>query len=604
MNDITTLHPVGLTIHLQTPHRVPIRAAQVRVIGGDVEVDAVELEDGVYELALPRPGDYQLVVERFQRWGGYDHRTLRTTLFYVYTAAGPLLRGLSPPAGERSGVDSITDRGGGFVLGVTLDYLWFTPVGYPPTYGNRVDLLVDGDVGWTAVANAIQAARASVHVTTWMYDPDTELERPLPLDDPPARERYTIHELLAARASSGVRVRFLGWNAPVLRQPAELRRAGAAGADEFEVLEQANPTAVALLPGGDDNPLNDLLGNFQVGSYHQKTVIIDGALGFCGGMNLRENDWDSRMHRLFDPRRCRFSRDAAYRRRVERGEASPDNKPRHDFMARIEGPAVEHLARNFQQRWNFVRAAGGQWSRNATEVVDPPALRPIPGGSQVQVVRTMPEPFAERGILDVHLRALRTARRLIYIEDQYFRSTHVSDAIADTVRAWPDIAVVVVTLRSQADNLLSGGWSREAFDRIARRRPGFELHTLMIADDERRGGGGPVEVDNHAKLMIVDDLFLTVGSCNINDRGFEYEGEINVAEVDPERVRRMRLDIWREHLGEDPRLTGDIAGDVAIWREHAEHNRGAVAGATPLRSHVVPFVPRADRRVVTARDLM
>ncbi len=603
MDEITTLSPIRIELHLWTAHRVPIRSAIVRILGGDVEVVAVELADGVYELALPRPGDYQLVVERFQRWGGYDHRTLRASLFYVLTAAGPVLRCLGQPEGERSRIDAIEATAGGFVLSATLDYLWFTPVGYPPTYGNRVELLIDGDAGWDAVARAIEAARASVHVTTWMYDPSTELERPLPLVDPAERERFTIQELFAARAHAGVRVRFLGWDAPLLRQPASLRRAANEDLDDFEVLEQANPTEVALLPGGDENPLNQLLGNFQVGSYHQKTVILDGAIGFCGGMNLKENDWDSRSHRLYDPRRCRFSRGAEFRRSVERGEVAPDHPPRHDFLARVEGPAVEHLARNFQERWNFVRAQGQRWSRHATDVPDPPAQPPILGGSQVQVVRTMPEPFSERGVLDVYLRALRTARRMIYIEDQYFRSTHVSDAIADAVRAWPDLVVVVVTPRRQADDLLCGGWTREAFDRIARRRPGFELYTLMIGAGDRPGDR-PLEIDNHAKLMIVDDMFLTVGSCNVNDRGFEYEGEINIAMVDPERVGRMRLDIWREHLADDPRLTGDIAGDVAIWREHAAHNHGADGGAGWLRSHVVPFTPRIGRRVVTARDLM
>ncbi len=67
-----------------------------------------------------------------------------------------------------------------------------------------------------------------------------------------------------------------------------------------------------------------------------------------------------------------------------------------------------------------------------------------------EITRTMPEPFAERGVLDVYLRALRTARRLIYIEDQYFRSTHVSDAIADAVRAWPDLVACTAVQRLHA----------------------------------------------------------------------------------------------------------------------------------------------------------
>lgn len=285
------------------------------------------------------------------------------------------------------------------------------------------------------------------------------------------------------------------------------------------------------------------------------------------------------MHRLFDALRCRFDRSGEQRSRVEAGELASDHLPRHDFIARVEGPAVGHLERNFQERWNYLVGLQVAWSEHASEVAEPPATPPIRGGVQVQVVRTMPEPFNERGILDVHLRALRTARRLIYIEDQYFLSTHISNAIADTVRAFPGIYVIAVTLRSQADDLFAGGWSREAFDRIARRLPGFTLYVLLAHGVDHEGRSQLVEVDNHAKLMIVDDLFLTVGSANINDRSFEFEGEINPAVVDPAQVKQARLDIWREHLADDPRLTGDIDADVAVWREHARDNLAGLTAA-------------------------
>lgn len=602
MADPALLHPVRLELRIQTPHGVPITGAQVRIIGGDVEVMAIE-GDGVYTLALPRPGDYQLVVERFQLWGGYDHRTLRTTLFYVYTAAGPVLRCLSLPPGALSRVEFVEGGGASFWIGVTLDYLWFTPIGYAPTYGNQVDLLVDGDAAWGAVAGALRASQSTVHLATWNYQPTTELERPTPLTDPDDRAAYTVQDLLETRAAAGTRVRFLLWDAPFLRQPRELRRVATRGDDNFEALEQANPTERPVLDGA-ESLINQVVGNFQIGSYHQKTVVVDGRVGFCGGMNLRENDWDTRGHEALDARRCRYDREAGHRVRVDAGELASDHAPRHDYVARIEGPAVADLEHNFQQRWNHLLDRGVSWSQYATEMADPPVHPPIRGGSQVQVVRTMPEPFNERGILDVHLRALRTARKLIYIEDQYFRSTHISDAIADTVRAFPGIHVIAVTLRSQADDLLAGGWSREAFDRIRQRLPGFMLHVLMVPR-VLVGQRSLVEIDNHAKLMIVDDLFLTVGSANINDRAFEFEGEINVAVVDAERVKRARLDIWREHLLDDPRLTGDIDGDAAIWREHAAHNAPSLLDpAIVPRSRVFPFEPRSDRRRLTANDVL
>lgn len=604
MPNCARLHPLKIELRIQTPHGEAIRGARVCVFGGDVEIHAIEADE-IYTLALPRPGDYQVLIERFQVPGGYDHRTLRFSLFYVRGGAKPVLRTLAQPDGERSRVDFITGADASFWIGVTLDYLWFTPIGYPPTHGNRVDLLVDGDAAWGAVARDLRASRSTVHLTTWYYEPTLELERPCPLTDPDDRVPYTIQSLLEDRASAETRVRFLAWDAPFLRQAAALRRAAEQSGNNFEVLEQQNPTERPLFAGGAEGLLNRLLGNFHIGSYHQKTIVVDGRVGFCGGMNMRENDWDSCTHELFDARRCGFLRPGAYRGRVEGRELPADHIPRHDFMARIEGPAVEHLERNFQQRWNHMIDRKAMWSEHASEVEAPRPQPRFADGVQVQVVRTMPEPFAERGILDVHLRALRAARRLIYIEDQYFRSTHVSDAIAHTARAFPGIHVIALTARTQADDLLAGGWAREAFDRIRSRIPDLRLYVLMVEGVDRAGRRHLMEVDNHAKLMIVDDLFMTVGSANINDRAFEYEGEINLAVVDHAQVKRARLGLWREHLGHDPRLGGDIDGDVAVWREHAAHNDRCVAdGRLKPRSHVFSFEPRADRRRLTARDVL
>ncbi len=603
------VYPIKLAIRARTPHGEPIPGAKVSIhSGGETRIAAEDAD--AYWAMLPRPGDYQLVAERAFQPGGFDHRTLRATLFYVPTEQGPVLRHLAPPEHQRARIDAIEARDGFFEVFLTLDYLWFTHIGYPPTLGNRVDLLVDGDAGWGAVAKDMKTAKKSVHVTTWTYQPDTELTRPDPLAEPEDRRQHTVHSLLQSLAADGVNVRLLPWDAPLLtaiqfgpggvRQHRKTRRAGKQADDNFEVMEQANPTEVTIFPGGDTNLWNRLLGDFQIGSYHQKTVVVDGTIGFCGGMNLKENDWDTRRHRLFDPRRCKFDRDREHRRQVEAGEQQSDHPPRHDYVARVQGPAVQHLEQNFQQRWHYLIDEGVQWSENATRMADPPPPPGFEDGAMVQVVRTMPEPFCERGILDLHLRALESARRLVYIEDQYFRSTYISDAVAAALRRWPNMHVVVVTLQSQADNVLFGGWSREAFERIERRKPGFEIYTLKVSGEDRHGKRCQEEVYNHAKLMIVDDIFMTVGSANINDRSFEYEGEINIAMVDPERVKAARLDIWNEHLNEDPRLTGDIDQDMRVWKEHAEHNRRFQNGEVDRpRSNIFPFAPRSDRKIMT-----
>ncbi len=596
-----------LELRIQTPHGQPVLGAAVLVHGEEGGIRAAERQ-GLYRLVVPGPGDYQLRVERFGRDDGFDHRTLRATFFLLPSARGLLARRLQPPQNQRSRIESIEVEGGAVQLVATLDYLWFTHIGFPPTEGNAVELHVDGQAGWGAVAKDIAEARESVHLTTWIYQPTTELERPEPLADPDERATFTVHEMLEERAKAGARVRLLLWDAPVLQPPREARDAGRTAGDRFEVLEQNNPTERDLFP--DEWALaNRLFGNFQIGSYHQKTVVVDGRVGYCGGMNLKENDWDSRVNRLFDPRRCRFDRSGEHRRRVQAKEEKPDHLPRHDFIARIEGPAVEHLEGNFRQRWNHMIEQDARWAEQASAMAAPEPVAAQPQGSAVQVVRTMPAPFDERGILDVHIRAVRTARKLIFIEDQYFRSTHLSDAIADAVRTWPELHVVVLTIQGEAEGLGTGAWTRECFERVRQRMPkkrrgAFELYSLKVWDRDASGRGHLQDVDNHSKLMIVDDRFLTVGSCNINDRGFEYEGEINVAVVDPPRVRAWREDIWRSHLANDRRIGGGADSDVAIWMEHAAANRAFARSLSDApRSKVFPFVPPAGRAILSAPDV-
>ncbi len=633
---------VLLEIQVRTPHGAPVEGATVVLSQGGAERAAAEAAPGAYRVEIREPGDYELTISRGDAPGGFEHRSLRAALRCMPEGgamrvaagaaqrpggeagrggeAGPGAEGIEGHPGAREsepeigGIGEIREEGGRHVVPVILDYLWFTHVGYPPTLGNKVDVLVDGEEAWASVAEALRGARASIHLTTWIYQPTTELTRPDPLTEPEQRAGLTAQRVLEERAKAGVIVRLLLWDAPILTPPGELLRASEDG-DHFQVLEESNPTRVPLL---DESwrITNGILGRLPIGSYHQKTAIIDERIGFCGGMNIKENDWDSREHLLFEPRRCAFSRPAAHRAAVAARAARPDHPPRHDFMARVEGPSAAHLAENFRERWNRLleQERGGRAAARATPVEAPPAQPPA-GSMAAQVVRTMPARLgedegatipAERGIIDVYLRAIAAARRLIYVEDQYFRSTYVSDAIAAALVARPEIALVVLTSEKQANDIIGRGWARECFERIRRVRPDFELHALRVGATDSEGNVALAEVDNHAKLLIVDDRFLLVGSCNVNDRGFDFEGEIDVAVADAALARRVRVDLWREHLGGDARLGADLETDLAVWREHAERNRSfdpEQAGGPPA-SHVFPFVPRGRRWLLFGPDVV
>ncbi|MEM9459871.1 MAG: phosphatidylserine/phosphatidylglycerophosphate/cardiolipin synthase family protein [Myxococcota bacterium] len=472
-------------------------------------------------------------------------------------------------------------------------YDWFTrgEDRAPPRGGNEVEVLVDGEAGWGRVADDLEQAEREVQIATWMCRPDIELRRPraLAVAEPPERGHLRLGEMLERRAEQGAKIRLLVWGmayTPIIDR--WLRRWYWRGRDNIDVLEQDHPSLI--------------------GSHHQKTITIDGRVGYCGGMNLKENDWDSIAHSVHEPRRFPHAARAERRALAAARMQGPPFAPRHDLMVRIEGPAVADLQDNFADRWTqSVRARRRSWLGRVVDrlrralgnddypTVEPAkALPPAAGSHWVQVVRTTPG--GEAGILGAYVRAIRNARRYIYIENQYFRSPIIGRELRDAVAANPRLRLVVVVrpVNGGEKSLFdpSGYWTAHTLRLIREARPEFSLTEIIAWGrdvDERLIWR---ELDVHAKVMVVDDVWLTVGSANINDRGFKTEGEINAVVVDKGLASDLRRRLMAEHLEippDDPRLFEvDVAFD--LWDEHGRLNpRRKALGDEPL-SRVHHFV--------------
>jgi phosphatidylserine/phosphatidylglycerophosphate/cardiolipin synthase-like enzyme len=256
-------------------------------------------------------------------------------------------------------------------------------------------------------------------------------------------------------------------------------------------------------------------------------------------------------------------------------------------MAEIRGPAVAHVLDTFAERWddptpldhrNPYRAVAHRVVRmprrpeQLPERWDPP---PEVGRHQVQVLRTYPwkrprYPFApdgERSIARAYTRAFQHARRMIYVEDQYFWSDVVAGTLADALRREPALQVIAVVPRFSEDEGRFGGPPAHYGQRVAwdlLRRAGGERFAMF---DLENAAGTPIYV--HAKVCIVDDEWMTIGSDNLNLRSWTHDSELTCAVVDPdgELPRELRTSLWAEHLGlpdDDPRLV-DLDAPVDLW---------------------------------------
>jgi phosphatidylserine/phosphatidylglycerophosphate/cardiolipin synthase-like enzyme len=424
---------------------------------------------------------------------------------------------------------------------------------FAPQEGCAVEMLIDGATALPAVAEAIRSARSHVHIAGWHLQPDFAITR--------GAGRETLRELLGAAAAK-VDVRVLLWAGapfPVFTPSrARVRR-------ERERLVAGTRVRCAL--DARERPMH---------CHHEKLVIVDDEAAFVGGIDLTALGGD------------RFDSDAHPLR---------SGIGWHDVAARVRGPVVADVASHFRARWHEVTG----------EQLAAPAPSGVAGPHRVQLVRTVPERvygFArdgEFGILEAYTRALRSARRLIYLESQFLWSPHVVEILAAKLREPPSEQfrlVVVLPTRPNNGRDMTRGQLGVLADADAANEPRRFLAATLCSQTPPRTG--PLYV--HAKVGIVDDECLTVGSANLNEHSFLNDTEVNLLCCEPELVRETRLALWSEHL---QRSSAEVSGEPAavvdeLWRpiaqEQLERRR-----RDDTQTHRLVELPGVSRRAMALR---
>jgi phosphatidylserine/phosphatidylglycerophosphate/cardiolipin synthase-like enzyme len=455
----------------------------------------------------------------------------------------------------RRGAVSAEDRGRAVQQWWGDDPRWY-PGGTPPRRHNRITPLVDGERYFDDLLEALRGARSYVYIVAWCFTPHIPLSRRSPDDVVNSRVLSVLDEV-AQRAP----VRILLWEgAPFLLQPTH--------STTHEVLR-----TIAGESRGDLVCRLDDSAHFSH-CHHQKAIVVDGQVAFVGGMDLttyQGDRWDTHEHVLRD--------------RVNW----------HDAQLRLEGEVVGDVERNFRQRWQAVTGDADLPHRDPAfeEAWQLPA----------QVVRTIPHhvyEFADRGeygIYHAYTEAIRRAERFIYAENQYLWSPHVMDALTEVMdQRDPRTFRIVIVLPARAT---SGKWDNDRHvDALRRADKGrgivsvYSLYASGPSAGTRPFRYRPVYV--HAKVCVIDDEWLTVGSANLNNRGLITDGEMNVAVRDAALANGLRVDLWAEHLGL-PRAEVESTAPLdlidTIWRERAAENAAVLQrGDRPLLCAVHTYV--------------
>ena len=400
---------------------------------------------------------------------------------------------------------------------------------------DRIAVLIDGAAYYLALLQALRQARSRIMILGWDFDPRVRLD---PTE--PSTELRQLLPMLVERHPE-LQIYLLIWDVSLVFGPSST-------VDRlFDRAWQAHARIHFRLDGR--HPF--------VAAHHEKIVCIDDTLAFVGGIDLTVKRWDTPEHGAGDPRRV-DAHDGPY-------------DPVHDLQMAVDGGAAQAVAELARASWAEAtgetlapcRVASAPWPESVV-----PWLTDAPVG----IARTRPAMDDRPGVSEVaalYAAALAAARRAVYIEAQYLGARPVADRLAELLDRADGPEIVILVWRQ------SIGWiERFAMgsnrDRLLRRLAAADRHGRLRAYWLAVPGEPEREINLHAKLIIVDDTFVRVGSSNLNNRslGFDTECDLAIEAANPRTrtaIARLRDTLLAEHLGRSPEEVGHaIATDGLI----------------------------------------
>jgi uncharacterized membrane protein YdjX (TVP38/TMEM64 family)/phosphatidylserine/phosphatidylglycerophosphate/cardiolipin synthase-like enzyme len=323
-------------------------------------------------------------------------------------------------------------------------------------------------------------------------------------------------------------------------------------------------------------------GEHPIGaSQHQKVVVIDDAVAFSGGFDVSKWRWDTSEHLPENKLRI-----------------DPEGKPYqpfHDVQMVVDGEAASALAELVRQRWE--RACGElplQVDRHRVHDPWPIGVTPDFKDISIAISRTLPQykQFEEvREIECLYLESIAKARRYIYIENQYLSSYRIGEAIKERLvqENGPEVVMVMP--------LKTGGWLEQHTMDILR---GRILRILKEADSQNRlrvyyprlAVNPEVALMVHAKVMVIDDCFVRIGSANLSNRSLGFDSECDLAIAGTEgsdtsqTIISFRNRLLAEHLGISEEKVAEANAESGSLIEAVESLRSGDRTLIPLKDEV------------------
>lgn len=386
---------------------------------------------------------------------------------------------------------------------------------------SRAAVLVDGENYFRAVRRALVKAEDRIILIGWDFDARIEMHDTEGEPEGPLEIGKFIDWLV--RKNPDLHIYILRWDTGAIKA---LFR----GRTLFTILRWFVHPRIHLKLDG-KHPLG--------AANHHKVIVVDRDTAFCGGIDLTENRWDTRAHIEDQPHR-------------EQPDGE-DSGPWHDASMIVQGDVASGLADFAVHRWEV---AGGKPVKASVSQRDcwPEYLEPDFSDVNVAIARTRPEVGDIQEITEIeqlYLDMIASARDTIYAESQYFASRKLAQAIAARL-AEEDAPEIVIVNPETAEGWLESEMMDTTRARLIKPLQDRDIHDRLRIYHPVNEAGSPIYV--HAKILIIDDRIIRIGSSNLNNRSFGFDSECDLA-IDAEgdiqaqqTIAGIRNDLLAEHL--------------------------------------------------------
>ena len=486
------------------------------------------------------------------------------------------------------------------------------------TFDNSVIFTIDGNETFRLMHDMINKAETNICIISYDIDPQVHLIRvaamqqqsPLvnsrsEMDNQEADKQRSHHEelskdnnilenLLIRKTIEGVDIKLLVWEPKLLIRLFPGSKSRGIGPRE-EKLKSIRRLAKKY---GVENRIRIRVDNMSptyTSGFHEKIIVIDNRVGFCGGFDLMSDKWDTNSHDYDN-----LLRDNNY-------------SPWHDIHAMVTGQIVQDLIIHFNQRWTYSLSKNINSAEESKITITLSKKQYFPftdnnegNGVEIQAFRTWKalERNKDRdyisGIYSWYTLIFKRAKNSIYIEDQFpFQNNSITQVLGEQLKQEQNLKVIIVgPMKPNLPQSLLSIISKESIKDInnnlsyLRKIGGERVKTYSLVSQHPSIPQNRRQIYVHSKLLIADDNWMKIGSANMDKKGFYDSVEFDLGITSPKLAQKIRIRLWKEHLNQNGQKSeskidlDNFEEGFKYWITMANNNGERVQNNEPLQGHI------------------